>query len=211
MVLSNYPDIHRIFILCIYQFGRQAIQYCLGDTVQSDRYTQNIYWVYLLVTPTAHPILSGWYCWPSHWFDPQSIQYCLGGTVGSAGYMQNVFIRSIYWSAWQWLLIQCGAVGVARYYWIVLCKIVQFWYSIYKFICGRYDCIECRAIYITNNISPTSQIAPRKSLRWRWTPFRDVQTIPSLSWPWGCISTSLLPLEWLLCRIGHGKYLRRWF
>ena len=203
MVLSNQPDIHGIFTLCIYRFGWRAIQYCPGDTVGSDGYTQNMYWVYLLVTPTAHPILSGWYCRQSHWCDLQSIQYCLGGTVGSAGYMRNIFLKSIYSSVWQWPLIQCGAVGVARYYWIVLCKIVQFWYSIYKFIESNAE------LYMTNSISPTSQTAPRKSLRWRRTPFRDAQTIPSSSWPWGRMSTSLWPSERLLHRIGRGKYSRR--
>jgi len=79
----------------------QSIQYYLGDTVGSAGYPMNIHWVYLLVSLTVHPILSGWYCrmrqichWIFigciYWLAWQSIQYHLDDTVGSVGYPTNV-------------------------------------------------------------------------------------------------------------------------
>ena len=111
MILLDQLDTHQRCIGCIYWSAWQSIQYCLGDTVGSAGYPLNIWWVYLLVSLTVHPILYGWYRRIS-WIPTE---YSLGVFIGQPNSPSNIvrvilldlpdthwiFIGCIYSLAWQ--------------------------------------------------------------------------------------------------------------
>jgi hypothetical protein len=86
VVLLDQPDTHGIFPWCIHWLGRQANQYCLGGTVRSAGYTQNIHLVYLLVTLMTHSILSGWY----YQISLIHTEYPLGVSISQADSPSNI-------------------------------------------------------------------------------------------------------------------------
>jgi len=129
---------HGIFIGCIYRLGWRPIQYCLGSTVGTAGYTQNIDLVYLLVRLIVHlyclganvslieyPILSKWYNW-INWIHTE---YSLSVSIGQADSPSNIiwvvlsdqpdthwiFIGCTCWSAWQciqyWVSDTVGSAG----------------------------------------------------------------------------------------------------
>ena len=114
VILLDQQDTHWIFIGCIYWSAWQSIQYYLEDTFRSAGYTLNIHWMYLLVSLTVHPILSGWYCWHS-----QIPKKCLLSVSIHKPLLVSLTCNSIL-SGWYHRISRNIPWQAIQYFWMVL-------------------------------------------------------------------------------------------